>query len=485
MSSSKVGRCEQTAVHIAPLLTAGNVTPEALRAWEMGCLLFFLHKDVAEKEQVGKIAWTLQDPRVQDWYLSDCDCIHTLSFPDFMKEVRAYWLPSDWAAVLRLKMMSSTQGNKPFHVWAAEVQSQNVLLRGDPSHMTDAALRYHLESHMHVDLNTDYRVANIDMEKDLCKWIERVRVLDEKHLCKAARMDAAAIHASKRQPLQTSHSANVKEGKSTADSKTRTRLLPLTDGEQTLLQENSGCFKCRWFFHNHVTSLCPNNFPDANGYTTLTAADVEAVCTKKCLKPVAAVVEDKPVPKWICTEDAVVEPIVVVMPPSTALSDGSDSGDGYTAPFSVPHFFWSCLLDGPNDSSSSVDVLIDHGSHLVLIKATLVEKLGLRPCMLPMPFDVSVAVSPNNHKALSLSQYVQLSCHSLDSQFRSCPFHAIVAPRLKVAWTLSFVRVLFVPSWHHGFVCRSYWEDPSCTVIASLLTTNYRHVLVKILGTIC
>ena len=87
MSSSKVGRCEQTTAHKAPLLTAGDVTPEALQAWETGCVLFFLHKDVAEKEQVGKVTWTLQDPRVQDWYLSDRDRIHTLSFPDFMKEV--------------------------------------------------------------------------------------------------------------------------------------------------------------------------------------------------------------------------------------------------------------------------------------------------------------------------------------------------------------------------------------------------------------
>ena len=117
--------------------------------------------------------------------------------------------------------------------------------------------------------------------------------------------------------------------------------------------------------------------------------------------------------------------------PSAALGDGSDSGDGYVALFSVPHFFWSCLLDGPNDSLSSVDALIDHcGSHLVLIESTLIEKLTLCPCMLPMPFDVSVAVSPHSRKALSLSQYVQLSCQLLDSQFHSHPFRAIVAPWL-------------------------------------------------------
>ena len=207
-------------------------------------------------------------------------------------------------------------------------------------------------------------------------------------------------------------------------------LLQLTDGERTLLRENSGCFKCRQFFQNHVTLSCPNSFPDVNRYTTLIAADMEAACTKKCPKPVAAVIEDEPVPKRIRSEDTVAEPIVVELP-SAALGDSSDSGDGYIALFSVPHFFWSCLLDGPNDSLSSVDALIDHcGSHLVLIESTLVEKLGLRPCMLPTPFDVSVAVSPHNHKSLSLSQYVQLSCQLLDSQFCSRPFRAIMAPQL-------------------------------------------------------
>ena len=45
-------------------LTAGDITPEALRAWEMGCLQFFRQKGLAEEEQVGKVAWNLQDPRV-------------------------------------------------------------------------------------------------------------------------------------------------------------------------------------------------------------------------------------------------------------------------------------------------------------------------------------------------------------------------------------------------------------------------------------
>ena len=95
--------------------------------------------------------------------------------------------------------------------------------------------------------------------------------------------------------------------------------------------------------------------------------------------------------------------------PSAALGDGSDSGDGCVAPFSTSHFFWSCLIDGPNlDTPVSVDTLIDNGSHLVLIDATLIKKLGLPISTLSKPLNISVAMSSCNREALS--QYVQLSC---------------------------------------------------------------------------
>ena len=289
MSSFKVGCYEQVAPNKAPLLTAGDITPEALRAWEMGCYQFFWQKEVVEKEQVKKVAWNLQDPRVQDWYSNDCERLNALTFSAFMKEVQSYWLCSDWATIVRQRLLLSTQGDKPFHVWAAETQSQNDLLRGDPSHLSDEAIRYHLESHMHPDLMADYRSVKVDKEEDLRTWIDRVRSLDEKRLRDVAHMEVAAIRANKHQPLQASRTANLKETKSSTEGKAHPQLPALTTEERTLLRDNSGCFKCRQFFQNHTTPMCPNNFPDVNGYTTLTAADVEAARTKKRVKPVTAV----------------------------------------------------------------------------------------------------------------------------------------------------------------------------------------------------
>ncbi|KAI5999101.1 hypothetical protein EDD15DRAFT_2160856, partial [Pisolithus albus] len=130
-AASQNGHCEQPAPSKAPpVLTAGDITPEALRAWELGCLNYFRQKGTAADDQVVKVAGNLLDPRIQDWYSNNGDHLMALSFTEFMTEVRKYWLPSDWAATVRQKMLSSTQGTKAFHLWAVEIESLNVLLRG-------------------------------------------------------------------------------------------------------------------------------------------------------------------------------------------------------------------------------------------------------------------------------------------------------------------------------------------------------------------
>ncbi|KAG8218243.1 hypothetical protein J3R82DRAFT_3842 [Butyriboletus roseoflavus] len=51
-------------------------------------------------QQVINIAWNLQDPYIQDWYINDADCLNALSFNEFIKEICKVWLPSDWDATL-------------------------------------------------------------------------------------------------------------------------------------------------------------------------------------------------------------------------------------------------------------------------------------------------------------------------------------------------------------------------------------------------
>lgn len=321
---SHTGRCEQSAPSKAPpVLTAGDVTPEALRAWELGCMNFFRQKGVAADDQVVKVAGNLLDPRIQDWYSNNGDHLMSLSFAEFMTEVRKYWLPSDWAATVRQKMLSSTQGTKAFHLWAVEVESLNVLLRGSESYLSEVHLRFHLESHMNSDLAAEYRMTILSKETDFRVWLDMVRLLDEKRVRDAAKIEAA-LRTSNKKPFQPSRTANSSFTAKT-DSKPRTRIPPLTVDERQLLKDNSGCFKCRRFFQTHTTPTCPNDFPEAKGYKTLTTEDVEAA-RKKRAKPVASIIEEEPTPKRARFMEEDTDAVAVVMP-SAALGSGSESGE--------------------------------------------------------------------------------------------------------------------------------------------------------------
>jgi hypothetical protein len=424
---SKTARVEQVAANKPPLLTPGDVSPEALRAWEMGCRQFFMHKSVDAAEQVAKVAWGLQDPRIQDWYLNDQDRINKLSFADYLAEVRSYWLSSDWADIVRQRMLSSTQGSKPFNEWAVQVQSQNTLLRGSTSHLDDTNLRYHLESHMHADLAADYREMKVT-ETDLRKWIEIVRLLDERRLREATRQKEAVEAALRVERIRsgadkkpTSSRYSTRAGSSAATSTTSrsfTRLPPLTDDERQLLRDNDGCFKCREPFAGHTSNTCAKGFPDGASYKTLTLATIMAKKQKRNGGVVASVeVND--------------ENTVAVVMPSAVLGDGTDSGEECVAPLQTPHLRWDCLLDGPAiPSPISVSALIDHGSSLVLIDESLADKLGLRRRRLQKPLPVTVALSGDRKQSFLLSHYVKLSCSSLDHAYKSRTVRAIVAPNL-------------------------------------------------------
>ena len=117
-------------------------------------------------------------------------------------------------------------------------------------------------------------------------------------------------------------------------------LLKLTNMERTLLFDNEGCLKCHRFLVNHHSVNCPNDFPPALNYKTLTLEDVNAACHKTG-KTVASVAEAS------CGSGSL--PIVAIMPPmndsavlegdSSDLSkDSDDSISPHSVPFSFPHY---------------------------------------------------------------------------------------------------------------------------------------------------
>ncbi|KAG2056162.1 hypothetical protein BDR06DRAFT_1006279 [Suillus hirtellus] len=189
-SSSKTAHVEQSSASKPPFLTPGEVMSNVLWSWKMGCAQFFMHKGVQEADMVKKIAWGMQDPCIQDWYLTNQEEIDAMSFKEYMMEQCNIWLPLGWADLVRCKMLASTQGQWPFNEWAIDVQSQNTLLHGTTLHLPDINILYHLESHMNAKLAVDYHAEGVEKE-DLHKWIEKVRILDEKCMRYLARQKEA------------------------------------------------------------------------------------------------------------------------------------------------------------------------------------------------------------------------------------------------------------------------------------------------------
>ena len=176
---SSKGRFEQIVAHNAPLVTAGDITPEVLHSWEMGCKQYFRIKTITTTDQVTNVAWNLQDLHVQDWYSNDTDYLNGLSFDAFMSEVCKTWLPSDWDTTLRQHMLGSTQGSHSFHKWAVNLQSQNTMLCSTTSHLNVKALKFHLKVHMYPNLLHKYCTCHTTHKEDFHTWLESVSLLDK------------------------------------------------------------------------------------------------------------------------------------------------------------------------------------------------------------------------------------------------------------------------------------------------------------------
>ncbi|KIK33691.1 hypothetical protein CY34DRAFT_18213 [Suillus luteus UH-Slu-Lm8-n1] len=275
-----------------------------------------MHKEIPENEMVKKIAWGIQEPIIQDWYLNDQDHFNKLLFAEYIKEIT---------------------------------------------------------------------------ETDLHKWIDKVKVLNSKHMRNAAQqkkvVEVVALHTAQgkttgNKKLNLSSHLNAKAGQmlsTTTSTKSFTCLPSLTDEEHQLLCDNDRCFKCHEPFVQHSMLNCSKGFPDGATYKLLTTTSVAAKKVKKNTTTTIAAVD--------------IQDMVAVIMPSMALGNRTDSEE-CMASFMTPHLTWECLVDSPAVSSSVViSALIDHGSPAVLIDNTLANRLGLCYFVLSKPFPISVALS--------------------------------------------------------------------------------------------
>jgi hypothetical protein len=214
-----------------------------------------------------------------------------------------------------------------------------------------------------------------------------------------------------------------------------TKALPkLMDAERMLLFDNEGCLKCCRFLVNHHSTNCPNDFPPALNYKILNAEDVNAAHCKTS-KTIATVMDtSRGLGSLLIT--AIMPPTnnsAVLEGDSADLSKDSDDSVSYhSVPFSFPHYCWRCVVDNVNLLDRlEVDVLIDNGSHTVLIHDNLTECLGLCRRKLIDPMNVSLALSDSNNCVVTtLMDWVKLKLFGRNNLWSSQTVCAVVAPGL-------------------------------------------------------
>ena len=358
-----------------------------------------------------------------------------------------------------------------------KMRSLNTLLRGMPTHLDDTSLLNQLEANLEPSLSCACDDERVN-EDTLDKWLDKVKILDEKkhRECQQQRADAEeAAHSHLKHNMtsaglaEPSRRYNTFRGNTTTERGNNggkpkhfnaTKMLPkLTDAERMLLFNNEGCLKCRRFLVNHRSANCPNDFPPALNYKTLTAEDVNAA-RHKTSKTITIVADT--------SRGSGSLPIAAIMPPtndsavlegdSADLSkDSDDSVSHHSVPFSFPHYRWRCTVDSVNSLDRlEVDALIDNGSHTVLIHDYLTERLGLCRRKLIDPMNVSLVLSDSdNHVVTTLTDWVKLRLFDRNNLWSSRTVHAVVAPSLctDIILGLPFLRINKIVSDHDASTC--------------------------------
>lgn len=186
-----------------------------------------------------------------------------------------------------------------------------------------------------------------------------------------------------------------------------------------LLRKNNSCSKCHHLLVYYQSKHCPNNFPDATMYKTLTSHNLEiAQCNdKRIKKPITITVHDLQLKGdninilnlITIIMGQSISPITYMPPNLSNMIKGSSDSDEVSlpvcasvnpapsliarvAPFWVPHLYWKCRTDGPANSFSVIfNALFDNGSHTVLISKLFANLLCLHCQKLPRPETVGVA----------------------------------------------------------------------------------------------
>jgi hypothetical protein len=197
------------------------------------------------------------------------------------------------AKELGVDYASQAAGNKAIRtflgVGGQGLWGWNAILRDTTYHLDNAQLLNQLEANLEPALS--HAVIEDQINKwDLDQWLTLVKNLDDKKRCKCQRQCADTEEAARAQLKRTSTTTGLSEpsrhfncaavpGASTMNANVVNRLPKLMDTEQQILIKNNRCLKCWKVLAGHRSNNCPNGFPTALNYKTLTNDNVTA--TKK------------------------------------------------------------------------------------------------------------------------------------------------------------------------------------------------------------
>ena len=452
MTDSKIATSVHLVVTRPPQLSNGEITPKSAKDFENHCLNYFVNAKggIEDELKVSRILGCFENDLVNDWISVNRERFTTLSFPDFMTEFRARWLPHDWEQSVRSKILSARLYPKKqkFEEWASYIQSLNVSLRGTPSHLDEDRIRLQLEAGLDEELQTAARDAKAHDELSLHPWISKIKDLDNRRIVQRKRVAEQveeAMKANKKPFTSSSRYANTPEKKPASSSSTREFPPKLTEDERRLLMEHQGCLKCRRFYAGHRAHQCTTTI-SGKGYKTLTAQDAQRAKSSHNSKnssssqpnTVAAVTDAGPSSEGVDFCAAVFPNLSSGVIGDGSFSDNSEvsfSNVSHTPHIKSKHFIWNCSLTGPSVTFPvTKPSLIDNGCHMVLIRPDTVQELGLEILTLKEPELVDVAISFSKsgveRKKRSLVHYVKLRPFSPDSVFQSRLIHAVVCPGL-------------------------------------------------------
>jgi hypothetical protein len=144
----------------------------------------------------------------------------------------------------------------------------------------------------------------------------------------------------------------------------------------------------------HRALDCPNDWPNVATYHTLTQTDVDAA-KHNCRGKTAAVVVTLPI-----------DSVASVMPDigrsdedNSLISDEVSQSLRYTP--TSKHLVWDCAADDRQSEflfPINLTALIDDGSHVVMVKPEIANKLCLKRRKLPNPLRLSLAIKDNQSR---------------------------------------------------------------------------------------